>query len=67
MSHRKNCKGKRKGMKRSQQNDSIEDEEDRMSEKGFAGMNVTKNEALGYEKRRKGKNNPQRMLQTDNG
>jgi len=54
-------------MKRSQQNDSIEDEEDRMSEKGFAGINVTENEALGYEKRRKGKNNPQRMLQTDNG
>ena len=52
---------------RTTDNDSIENEEDRMSEKGFAGINVTKNEALGYEKRRKGKDNPQRMLQTVNG
>jgi len=38
---------------RTTENDSIEDEEDRASEKGFAGINVTKNEALGYEKRKK--------------
>jgi len=59
--------GKMKGMKQSQQNDSIENEEDRANKQEFAGMNVTKNEALSYEKRRKGKNSPQRMLQTDNG
>jgi len=58
---------KMKGMKQSQQNDSIENEEDRANEQEFAGMNVTKNEALSYERRRKGKNSPQRMLQTDNG
>ena len=52
---------------RTTENESIEDEEDRMSERGFAGINVTKNEALGYEKRRKRKNSPQRMLQTDYG
>jgi len=49
------------------ENDSIEDEEDRTNELGFAGINVMKDEALGYEKRRKGKNSPQRMLQTVNG
>ena len=37
------------------ENDSIEDEEDRANEQEFAGMNVTKNEALSYERRRKGK------------
>ena len=58
---------KMKGMKQSQQNESIENEEDRANEQGFAGMNMTKNEALSYERRRKGKNSPQRMLQTNNG
>jgi len=58
---------KMKGMKQSQQNDSIENKEDRANEQEFAGMNVTKNEALSYGRRRKGKNSPQRMLQTDNG
>ena len=46
---------KMKGMKQSQQNDSIENKEDRANEQEFAGMNVTKNEALSYERRRKGK------------
>ncbi len=32
---------KMKGMKQSQQNDSIENEEDRANEQEFAGMNVT--------------------------
>jgi len=59
--------GEMKGMKQSQQNNSIENEEGRANEQEFAGMNVTKNEALSYERRRKGKSSPQRMLQTDNG
>jgi len=49
------------------ENDSIYNEEDRANEQEFAGMNMTKNEALSYKRRRKGKNSPQRMLQTDNG
>ena len=44
------------------ENDSIEDEGGRTNEQEFAGINVTRNEVLGYEKRRKGKNSLQRML-----
>ena len=46
------------------ENDSIGDEEDRTNEQGFAGMDVIRDETLGYEKKRY---NPQRMLQTVNG
>ena len=49
------------------ENDSIEDEGGRTNEQEFVGKNVTRNEVFGYEKRRKGKKSPQRMLQTDNG
>jgi len=46
------------------ENDSIGNREDRTNEQGFAGMDVIKDETLGYEEK---KNSPQRMLQTDNG
>jgi len=46
------------------ENNSIEDEEDKTNEQGFAGIDVVKDETLGYEKKRY---NPQRMLQTVNG
>jgi len=52
---------------RTTKNDLIGDEEDRTNEQEFAGMNVMKGEALSYERRRKGKNSPQRMLQAYNG
>jgi len=35
------------------ENDSIGDEEDRANEQGFAEINVMKDEALGYGKRKK--------------
>ena len=33
------------------ENDSIRDEEDRTNEQGFAGMDVVRDETLGYEKK----------------
>jgi len=46
---------KMKGMKQSQQNDSLEDEERRTNEQKFVGMNVTEDEALSYERGEKEK------------
>jgi len=53
---------KKKDETRLAENDSIEDEEDRANEQEFAGLNISKSEALSYERRRKGKNSPQHML-----
>jgi len=64
VSHRRSCKGKKRDEMRIVEKDSIEDEEDRTNEQGFVGINVVKDETLGYEKKRY---NPQRMLQTVNG
>jgi len=44
------------------ENDSIGDDEDRTNEQGFAGMDVIRDETLGYEKK-----SLQRVLQTVNG
>jgi len=33
------------------ENDSIRDEEDRMNEQGFAGIDLIRDETLGYEKK----------------
>jgi len=35
------------------ENDSIGDEEDRTNDRGFAGMDVIRDETLGYEKKEK--------------
>jgi len=46
---------KKKDKTKLTENDSIENEEDRANEQELAGMNVTKNEALSYEKGEKEK------------